>query len=239
MRTVSLVPAEPDETDSPWYSWIQMPDVWNAAPTMLLPPAKPVPPVPIPEGVYLIPTDMLPPPMLDIAPRTPTSIRPPDMVGPIQISNVVEGPLKADVAPSPKETPILAETAVALPIAEFPLERCAAIAASLSLRPADTMTILEMHGLNPPTWQALERRWSVAIKTALDEGDPTLLRAYDDAFVSSLENLRGPITADDHARIVAARGRGRSTDVFKALGLPTTAAVRIERVMLQRATRSH
>ena len=99
------------------------------------------------------------------------------------------------------------------------------------------LTILETQRLDDPTWTALERYWSAAIKSALGEGDATLLRAYDAAFVSSLEKLRGSITADDHARIVAARGRGRSADVLKLLGLPVRAELPIERVMLQRATK--
>ena len=65
----TLVPPDPDEKA---FSWIPAPSYWNAAPTMLLPPAKPEPPVPIPEGVYLIPTDMLPPQMLELAPREPS-----------------------------------------------------------------------------------------------------------------------------------------------------------------------
>ncbi len=227
----TIVPPESDDLDSPWHSWIPTPDVWNAAPTMLLPPAKPAPPVPIPDGMHLIPTDMLPPPMFNLVPPAAPSIAPPPMVGPIQIVNVIE-PVRAVQIPHDRPTP--AQTTIAPPIADFPLERCAAIAASLSMRPADTTTILETQKLDCPTWTALERHWATAIKTALSEGDATLLRAYDAAFVASLEKLRGPITADEHARIVAARARGRSADVLTVLGLPAIAVLPLERVLLQR-----
>lgn len=230
---------ETAEFDSLWHSWIPTPDVWNAAPTMLLPPAKFAPPVPIPEGVYLIPTDMLPPPMVNVALVAAPSIKPPPMIGPIQIVEVVATSPESDASTATENTPAPGRATITPSIADFPLERCASIAASLSLRPTDAPTILETQNLDGPTWAALECHWCGAIKTALGEGDATLLRAYDAAFVSSLEQLRGPITVDDHARIVAARGRGRSADALKVLGLPVSAALPIERVMLQRATSLH
>jgi hypothetical protein len=233
----TIAPPDSDDLDSPWYSWIPTPDVWNAAPTILLPPAKPAPPVPIPDGVYLIPTDMLPPPMVNVAQTTAPSIKPPPMIGPIQVVDVVATMPESDTAPILETPPAPAPREP--PIAEFPLERCAAIAASLALRPADMTKTLEAQNLDSPTWIDLECFWSTAIKTALGEGDATLLRAYDAAFVASLEKLRGPITADDHARIVAARGRGRSVEALKTLGLPICADLPIERVMLQRAINLH
>lgn len=228
----TIAPPDSDDRDSPWHSWIPTPDVWNAAPTMLLPPAKPAPPVPIPDGVFLIPTDMLPPPMVNVTQPVAPSIKPPPMIGPIQIVDVIATRPESDTAQILEAPPAPAPRAA--PIAEFPLERCAAIAAWLALRPADTRAILEVHQLDGPTWTTLERHWSTAIKAALGEGDATLLRAYDAAFVGSLEKLRGPIAPDEHARIVAARGRGRSADIMNALGLPTIAMVPIERVFLQR-----
>ena len=233
----TIAPPQSDAFDSPWHSWIPTPDVWNAAPTMLLPPAKPAPPVPIPDGVHLVPTDMLPPPMVNVTPPAAPAIKPPPMIGPIQIVDVVAASPESDAAP--EIAPAVARANMPPPIAEFPLERCAAIAASLALRPADTKAILEAHQLDGPTWTALERHWATAIKAALGDGDASLLRAHDDAFVSALEKLRGPITGDDHARIVAARGRGRSADALKALGLPASAALPVERVMLLRATKLH
>lgn len=235
----TIAPPQSAELDSPWHSWIPTPDVWNAAPTMLLPPAKPMPPVPIPDGVYLIPTDMLPPPVVNVAPPAAPTIKPPPMVGPIQIVDVIATPPESDTDDVSENAPAPSRATITPPIAEFPLEWCATIAALLLLRPADTTTILEAQKLDGPTWAALERHWSAAIKIALGDGDASLLRAYDAAFVSSLEQLRGPITADDHARIVAARGRGQCTDALKLLGLPVSAALPIERVMLQRATNPH
>lgn len=223
----TLVPPDPDEKAS---SWIPAPSYWNAAPTMLLPPAKPEPPVPIPEGVYLIPTDMLPPQMLELAPREPSSIPPPPMIGPIELAPVSEAaPAPPSVSPQPPAS------VPSLPLAEYPLQRCAAIAACIAMRPTECAAILEREKLDATTWQALEVHGSTTVKSALRDGDPAPLRAYDAAYVSALERLRGPITQADGARIVAARGRGRNAEVLTALGIPQSAALHIQRVLLQRA----
>lgn len=227
----TLVPPDPDEAAS---SWLPAPFYWNAAPTMLLPPAKPAPPVPIPEGVFLIPTDMLPPPMLDVAPREPSSIPPPAMVGPIDIARVSEAVPESEPPSVCPEPPASMASPASLPLAEYPPERCASIAACVALRPTECSTILDKHQLDAATWNALERHWTTAIKTALNEGDATLLRAYDAAYVSSLEQRRGSITADEHARLVSAKRSGRSAGVLRALGLPPIAMLPIERVLLQR-----
>ncbi|WP_170229079.1 hypothetical protein [Polyangium fumosum] len=233
--TPTLYPPEPEPDASPWLTWIPGPESWNAAPTMLLPPPKLVPPVPIPEGVFLIPTELLPPPMLEpAAPREPSSIPPPPLVGPI----AAPAPAAAAVPAAASASAAAAASASApapLPLDLFPLERVARLDAALALVPTDAASILDAHQLDGATFRALRQHWQTTLRAALRDGDPTLLHAYDAALVAELERLRGVITPDQQEKLVHATARGRRSEAFASLHLPPVARLAIERVMLSRA----
>lgn len=229
--TPTVYPSEPEPDDaSPWLTWIPAPDYWNASPTMFLPPPKPAPPVPIPEGVMLIPTELLPPPVLDHGPRAPSAIPPPQLVG--SVADVAPEPPVSVPAPAPALAPAIVPTP--LPLDAFPLERCARLDAALALDPAAEPNILEQHHLDLATWRALRQHWQGALRAAIRGGDLAPLRAYDDAFVGELERVRGTVTPEQHASLTRANERGARVEGLAALGLPAAAILPLERVLLRR-----
>jgi len=121
-----------------------------------------------------------------------------------------------------------------LPIEEYPLERCARIAASIARTRARLAEILEQHALDEERWDALRTHWASAIKSENERGKTALLRAYDAAYVAQLEDERGPIAVDEYAKLVVASERGRAEPALAELGLPDSAMLRIHRVWMQR-----
>ncbi len=229
--TPTLYPPEPEPNHSPWLTWIPAAEYWNAAPTMLLPPPRPTAPVPIPDGIFLIPTDMLPPPMMESASRESPTISPPALVGLIAPARVSA----AAAAPAPASAAAPVSAPAPLPLDAYTLEQCARLDAALALRPSDAPTLLASHQLDAATWTALRAHWQSALRASLRDGDPAFLRAYDAAFVAELERMRGPITPEQHAKLVNAKASARQVATFASLGLPSVATLAIERVMLQRA----
>jgi hypothetical protein len=124
--------------------------------------------------------------------------------------------------------------AVAAPQDEWPVDRCAAIAASIARTRAETPRILEAHGLDPASWSALTRHWAAAIRDETKKGKVSLLNAYDRAYVAQLERERGAITVEEYARLLIAGERDAEREALAELGLPTTALIRIERVWMER-----
>ncbi|MBK9265691.1 MAG: hypothetical protein IPM54_38620 [Polyangiaceae bacterium] len=240
----------PEDYDEPAESeWIPAAPYWNAAPTMPLPPPRHEYPVPIPAGIMLIPTDVLPPAWLDaVIPHAPSSIPPPPMLGsemlaparpPLRAakdpSSIPPAPISQSVAPEP-----VASTAIDLLVKStfepISLEQCAAMEALLALHPQRSPDILAEHDIDAPTWKQHFTHWQEAIRARLNQDDASLLAKHDDAFVSALEMERGSaITADDHAAIVASARRGTRTETLRALQIPTTAMSLVERVFLRRA----
>jgi hypothetical protein len=123
-----------------------------------------------------------------------------------------------------------------VPIAPGSIEQCATIAASLARRPSDQAAILAEHGLSEDDWDALESRWTQALRKEAQQGDTARLAAYDRAYVARLEDERGPITPDDFARLAIAQGRDRGALVraLRDLELPWGATPRIQRVFAER-----
>jgi hypothetical protein len=114
------------------------------------------------------------------------------------------------------------------------VEQCAAIAASLALRPDHAATILKDHELAAEPWKAIEAYWAEQIRSETNLGRARLLRSYDRTYVERLEEERGPIQVDEYARLVVAAERGHAESVLRELRLPAGATVRIERVFLRR-----
>jgi hypothetical protein len=133
-------------------------------------------------------------------------------------------------APEPEDPATDAE----LPLDEFPIERCAAIAASIARTPAREASILDAIELHPALWARIEQRWSEAITGELSRGKMGLVNAYDAAYVGRLEEERGPITIAEHARLVVAAERGRAAEVLAELTLPAGTLVRLERILLKK-----
>jgi hypothetical protein len=116
------------------------------------------------------------------------------------------------------------------------IQRCAEIAASCAIRPADTAAILQENGLSEDAWDAFENRWAQVLRKDAAQGDAERLGAYDRAYVARLEEERGPITAEAYARLALAheRDRGALTRALRDLGLPWGCTPRIQRVFSER-----
>jgi hypothetical protein len=106
------------------------------------------------------------------------------------------------------------------------------VAAQLAGRDADRAAILEAEKLTPEKWEQEHERWLGEIHDELDRGRKTLRTAYDAAYVTALEDRRGPIAAGEYARLSVAVERGKVADVLDDLDLPRDAMMRIQRVWL-------
>jgi hypothetical protein len=135
-------------------------------------------------------------------------------------------------APSSEPAPEPAPAAEAPPPREITIERCAAIRASLDRRPADAAAILRENEISPAAWEREEHRWESAIDAEIDAGQSDLLDRFDAAYVARIEEERGPLGAEDYARLVIAAERGTTEAALEALALPEAAEMRIERVWM-------
>jgi len=125
-----------------------------------------------------------------------------------------------------------------LPLATYPIERCASIAASIARRKADKLAILERHELAPELWAELDRHWTEAIQRDAQRGKSSLLRAYDEAYVAQLEAERGPISVEEYARLTVAAERGVEPQTLAELDVPRGAVLRLRRIWLEKTAES-
>ncbi|MGK3967642.1 DUF2169 domain-containing protein [Sorangium sp. So ce118] len=172
-------------------------------------------------------------------PLTAAEPAPPAMLGPLARPDWGATEPSAEEAPEPdtqanEPGPLPAAEEPAPPLAAFPIERCAAIAARLARRPADCDAILKAEGLTPKTWQRLHVRWLDEIQDEIARRKKKLVSAYDAAYVAALEKERGPITAGEYAQLVIAAEQGRGQAALAELGLPDESMMRIRRVWLER-----
>jgi hypothetical protein len=148
---------------------------------------------------------------------------------------MAEAPPEPVFTPAPPpEPPPPPEEEEGLPLAAHPIERCAALAASLARRPGERAAILAEHALVEARSAALRDHWAEAIRQEARRGRTALLEAYDQAYVARLEEERGPITAEEYARLVVAGERGSADEALAALSLPRGALMRLNRVWLGR-----
>jgi hypothetical protein len=169
-------------------------------------------------------------------PAAPEAPAPPPMIGPLATPEMSARPAApppspepaAEAAPEKPEPEKPAEPE--LPLEKYPLERCAAITASMARRKAERGAILEQNELTAEVWARLEEHWAEVMKKDLERGRMGSLRAFDAAYVGRLEEERGPVTVEEYARLVVAGERGTERDVLDALGLPRGAMMRIKRV---------
>ncbi|WP_438017125.1 DUF2169 domain-containing protein [Sorangium sp. So ce315] len=164
---------------------------------------------------------------------------PPPMLGPLARPDMGATDPSAEEAPAPdtqvqEPGPLPAAEEPAPPLAAYPVERCAVIAAKVAQRPADRDTILKAEELTPKTWQRLHAQWLDEIQAELARRKKKLLSTYDAAYVTALEKERGPITAGEYAQIVIAAEQGQGQAALAELGLPDESIMRIRRVWLER-----
>jgi hypothetical protein len=199
------------------------------------------------------------PPADDTAETEPTTLRPvaasaepppgpvlsepppPAMIGPLARLDMVapsEPPPEegaAAEAPAPI-APVAVEPPAPppLPLDRYPLDRCAAIAASIARTKPEKDRILAGHELDAATWEALDEHWIGVVRAQAGRGRTAPLKAYDAAYVAQLEKERGPIRVEEYARVLVAQERGLGGDELVALSMPRGALLRILRVWLER-----
>ncbi|WP_157907308.1 DUF2169 family type VI secretion system accessory protein [Sorangium cellulosum] len=172
-------------------------------------------------------------------PLTAKEPAPPAMLGPLARPDMGAMEPSAEEAPEPdtqakKPGPLPAPEEPAPPLAAYPIERCAVIAAKLAQRPADCDTILKAEKLTPKNWQSLHEQWLDEIQDEIARRKKKLLSAYDAAYVAALEKERGPITAGEYAQLVISAEQGQGQAALAELGLPDESMMRIRRVWLER-----
>ncbi|MDC3962778.1 DUF2169 family type VI secretion system accessory protein [Polyangium jinanense] len=218
----------------------------------VVPPAPPTPPPIVPRlGIaplgtppLVAPAPVPPapvPPPVDLDEPEPETVDAPAMIGPLATAEMaarVAPPLPPPPEPLPPDSPApeaaKAPAAPALPLDDYPIERCAKITASIARRRDERAEILEAEELDLARYTDLERHWAEAIRAESERGKTRLLRAFDAAYVARLEEERGPITPAEYARLVVASERGHAERTLAELGLPRASMLRIEREMLAR-----
>ncbi|HZF56118.1 MAG TPA: DUF2169 domain-containing protein [Polyangiaceae bacterium] len=210
-----LVPAPPPAVTSS--------QAWSSpwAPSAVAPQPAPTPRPSAPLPPPLASEPSAPPSALGPAPAAPPPAPSPE---PAQPAAAPAAAPTLDVAPDEPE----------LPLETYPLERCAAIAASIARRPDDRDAILKTHDLTSSRYSALDEHWADAIRRETERGRSKLLRAHDRAYVEQVEAERGPIGVTEYARIVVAAQRGQEESALSELGIPRTALPSIRRVWLRK-----
>lgn len=190
----------------------------------LTPAPTPAPPVPTPVmpamtvGQAAVARSPAPTDMRDQLPRSDPP-PPPQPASP----TAVEAPLPAASAdPS------------GLPLEAYPLDRCAAIAASLARRPDETDAILARYDLDAGLWQRLHRHHVDLVRADEGHGHTGPRDAYDDAYVAQVEEERGAIQPGEHARLLVAVERGQGDQALALLDVPKGALMRLQRVWMRR-----
>lgn len=120
---------------------------------------------------------------------------------------------------------------------ELTLEQVAAIAAELAEGKQDRAKVLDAHGLRERIWRKNERRWLDAIDVEAARGTHTLRAAYDAAYVAKIEELRGPITVEEYARIAVGLERGQPNDVLDALRIHRLALMPLIRLWTRKVAK--
>ncbi|WP_437735491.1 DUF2169 domain-containing protein [Sorangium sp. So ce1335] len=238
-------------------TWTPLPVPDAAPPREVLPFAgtteiPPLSPPPAELGAPRVPSSPLwpEPPSHDpvgaeaVAPSVPPPVAEPPRIGPLAA-------IEAPPPPEPREAHAPEEPAPATQRAapaaaadvreptteELSVEACAALDASMALRPHDKDLLLREGRLDEAAWARLRAAWAAEIKRELRRGRNELLRSYDAAYVAQLERERGPITADELARITVGAERGDLAEALRDIGLPDESAIRIQRTWIARIAR--
>ncbi|WP_438018648.1 DUF2169 domain-containing protein [Sorangium sp. So ce315] len=232
--------AAPPREVLPFSSTTEIPILLPSIAQLSAPRVPPPPPSPEPIAHDLASAEA-------VAPSAPprADIAEPPRIGPLAALEAppppeAEAP-EAARAPEAEEpvspTPVTAPDAREPATEEIALEACAALDASLALRPHDRELLLKERRLDEPAWARLRAAWAAEIKRELRRGRNALLRAYDEAYVAQLERERGPISADELARITVGQERGDLAGALRDVGLPDESAIRIQRTWIARIAR--
>ena len=150
----------------------------------------------------------------------PVPVEPPR---PGQTEPVEKATLATQVSDEEDDTESVADT-------ELSIEDTATIAAELAEGQLDRARVLHAHGLLEPGWRKNRVRWDTAIAEEQARGKTLLRGAHDAAYVKRVEGFRGPITANDYAKLLVAMERGRVDATLNDLRIQRPALMPIVRV---------
>ncbi|HZF56774.1 MAG TPA: DUF2169 domain-containing protein [Polyangiaceae bacterium] len=165
---------------------------------------------------------------------------PPPMIGPLARVDMDSPQPATDPEPPPSPpAPTEAPPAPALRpqislVDVFPVEKCAAMTASIARRRAEEARILEENEIDSSMWEAIKEYWAEMIRKETARGKRELLRKYDWAYVEQIEKERGPIQVSEYALLTIAAERGEMEEVLARFTLPRGAMMRIERVWMEK-----
>ena len=114
------------------------------------------------------------------------------------------------------------------------LEECAAIAAEIAIERGPRDAVLRAHGLDDVGWLRAAKRHDDDMARDIDAGERSPKNVYDAAFVDAVEGARGPLTGEEHARLLHAIERGQLAQTLTALRLTRPTWLRIQRVLKRR-----
>ena len=113
---------------------------------------------------------------------------------------------------------------------ELSIEQLAEIAAEMAEGREARAEVLRRRDLTERAFQENERRWARELEAEAEQGVSRLRAASDRAYVEAVEQLRGPITVQEYARIVIGIERGRPNRALDDLAIQHPALMRIVRV---------
>jgi hypothetical protein len=169
-------------------------------------------------------------------------VTPPPMIGPLAAAETAaEAKAKPERAKSEKMTSAIsapenlaAPTEAKQKLADFPLERCSALSASIARRKGEKAAILARNDLTSEQWAELELHWADVIQEETKRGKTDLLSRYDAAYVAQLETERGIITVEEYAQLAVAAERGVERETLAKMDLPRGVMLRLRRVWLKK-----
>jgi hypothetical protein len=124
--------------------------------------------------------------------------------------------------------------ALAMPLADVPLDVCAMVAARVERRPTTLAEILQSIGVTSSMFHSAERAWTAAIRAEMEQGRSDLRALYDRSYVAQLEVERGSFEVIDYVRLMIGVEHGDLDEVLAEFDVPEAALVRIERVWRER-----
>jgi hypothetical protein len=159
---------------------------------------------------------------------------PPPMLGPLAGAIVDKAPLAAPApVAAPADTPApMPHTGAAPqePPRVLSIEELATIAAELAERREPRAEVLRRHRLSEADLETHDRHWMDRIRREASRGRGELRSAHDAAYLAAVEGFRGPITANDYARVVVGLERGTANEVLDDLAIQRPALMPIVRV---------
>lgn len=165
-------------------------------------------------------------------------LAPPPMIGPLATPCMVTQSkaleIESALAPLAPQAAALPATPPEPTIDDYPIERCARIAARLACNPNGADDVLRAEDIDATGWQIVHEHWQGAIRAKVERRNKELLVHYDRAYVSEIEAQRGPVAVDDYARIAEAAERSAQAEVLAMRELPEPVWPYIHRVWIDR-----